>query len=182
MSSGVERYSDTLTPYGPIETSVSDRNIEITGRSEHEEQQDEIMQHEQLVNLYVKTKTPNNCGVQDGNKHFFNDCEDEYRACLYQFPNEIETKENSSIKRRHEMAPQRDAEPFKELRYHELNDSSQNQSQCNVSKSNKTSNHTKSQSNSFKPGMTKEIAQIEKTNQKLKQHNEQYKQIYKGIV
>lgn len=61
MSSGVEKYSDTLTPYGPIDTSVSERNCEMLGKSSTKA--DELIQEEQLVNLYLQTKTPNNCGV-----------------------------------------------------------------------------------------------------------------------
>ena len=58
----LDEISDTLTPYGPIDTNESNGNMDEISNSCYNADQDafyeQLLQNSNLVNLQIKTRTP----------------------------------------------------------------------------------------------------------------------------
>ena len=76
----LDEISDTLTPYGPIDTNESNCNIEEfihidnsqNADAEQDAQYEKLLQNNSLVNLQIKTRTPTNLnGKEYNSKQFF---------------------------------------------------------------------------------------------------------------
>ena len=66
----LDEISYTLTPYGPIDTNESERNIEED--SHNDQEYEKLLKNENLVNLQIKTRTPTNLtGTKYDSRQFF---------------------------------------------------------------------------------------------------------------
>lgn len=183
----LEFYSDTQTPYGPLDTNDSRPDLQHTSQQEIDE--------DQLINVRIRTTktTPKHGGDDDElPRQFFLD-NFQTGAQGHRLAGQLITSEFKEATRSvenfiDEHAQLLDSGMLQEyqneamlpmiLQNHTHIDESSWNSKSHFRTSQDKASQDKSNSNSFQPHMQKELQQLEKSNRKLKQRGEQYQKLF----